>query len=56
MKKLIILFFLTSCALPNSNVDINKTKLTFDDDLSFDEFNQLLIQYAKTNLYPNLDK
>ena len=56
MKKLIILFFLVSCVLPSSNVDINKTKLTFDDDLSFDEFNQLLIQYAKKNLYPNIDK
>ena len=56
MKKLIILFFLASCALPSSNVDNNKTMLTFDDDLSFDEFNQLLIQYAKTNQYPNIDK
>ncbi len=56
MKRLIILFFLASCVLPSSNVDNNKTKLTFDDDLSFDEFNQLLIQYAKTNPYPNIDK
>jgi hypothetical protein len=56
IKKLIILFFLASCALPNSNVDTNKTKLNFNDDLSFDEFNQLLIQYAKINSYPNIDK
>ena len=56
IKKLIILFFLASCALPNSNVDNNKTKLIFGDDLSFDEFNQLLIQYAKINPYPNIDK
>ena len=56
MKKIFILFFLASCVSPNLNTDTNKTKLTFDDDLSFDEFNQLLIQYAKKNLYPNIDK
>ena len=56
MKKLIILFFLASCALPSATIDNNKNNLTFDDDLSFDEFNQLLIQYAKTNPYPNIDK
>ena len=56
MKKLIILFILASCISPNSNVDTNKTKLNFDDDLTFDEFNQLLIQYSKTNPYPDIDK
>ena len=56
MKKLIILFFLASCVSPNSNVGTNKTKLNFDNDLSFEEFNQLLIQYAKISPYPNLDK
>jgi len=56
VKKLIILFFLASCVLPSSNVDINKPKLTFDDNLSFEEFNQLLIQYVKKNQYPNIDK
>ena len=56
IKKLIILFFLASCALPNSNVDTNKTKLNFNDDLTFDEFNELLIQYAKTSPFPNIDQ
>ena len=56
MKKLIILFFLVSCVSPNLNVDNNKTKLNFDDDLTFDEFNELLIQYAKTSPYPNIDQ
>ena len=56
MKRLLILFFLASCVAPNSNVNTNNTKFNFDDDLSFDEFNQLLIQYAKTNPYPNIDK
>ena len=56
MKILLILFFLTSCVTHNSNINPSNTKLNFNDDLSFDEFNQLLIQYAKTNPYPNIDK
>ena len=56
MKKLIILFFLASCVSPNLNVDNNKTKLNFDDDLTFDEFNELLIQYAETSPHPNIDQ
>ena len=55
IKKFFILFFLASCALPTSNVDNNRTMLTFDDDLSFDEFNQLLIQYAEANPYPSIN-
>ena len=56
MKKLLILFFLISCASPKSNISVNNSKLNFDEDLSFDEFNQLLIQYAKTSPYPDIDK
>ena len=56
MKKLFILFFLASCISPNSNVSSNNTKLNFVDDLSFDEFNELLIQYAETSPYPNIDQ
>ena len=56
MKKLLILMFLVSCSSPNSNISSSNTKLTFDDNLSFEEFNQLLIQYAKISPYPNLDK
>ena len=56
MKKLIILFFVASCVSPNSNVNTNKTKLNFGDDLTFDEFNELLIQYAETGPYPNIDR
>ena len=56
MKKLIILFFLASCVSPNSNVDTSKNKLNFDSDLTFDEFNELLIEYAITSPYPVLSK
>jgi hypothetical protein len=55
IKKLLILFFLMSCTLPNSNIKSNNANFDFNDDLSFDEFKQLLIQYAKTNPYPNID-
>ena len=56
MKKLLILMFLVSCSSPDSNISSNNTKLTFDDNLSFEEFNELLIQYSKTSPYPNIDK
>ena len=56
MWKLLILFFLVSCASPNSNTSNNKTKLNFNDNLSFDDFNQLLIEYTKTSPYPNIDE
>jgi hypothetical protein len=56
MKRLLVLFFLASCVSPNSNVSTNNTMLNFDDDLSFEEFNQQLIQYAKTSAYPNINK
>ena len=56
MKKLFFLLFLLSCAPPNSSFNSTNIKLDFNDDLSFEEFNQLLIQYAKISPYPNLDK
>jgi len=56
MKKLLILFFLASCVTPSTDVNMSSTKLNFNDDLNFDEFNKLLIEYAKTSPYPNIDK
>ena len=56
MKKLLILFFLVSCVSPNTNVNSSNTKLDFNDDLSFDDFNNLLIEYAKTSPFPNINK
>ena len=55
MKKLLILFFLASCTSPNLDTSINNTILNFNKDLSFDEFNQLLIEYSKRTPYPNID-
>ena len=56
MKKLLILFFLASCVSPNSNLSSNDIKINFDDDLTFDEFNNLLNKYAEKSPYPNIDK
>ena len=56
MKKLLILFFLVSCVPHNSNVTSSNNKLNFHDNLDFDDFNKLLIEYAKTSPYPNIDK
>jgi len=56
VKKLLILFFLMSCVSPNQNDNLNNTKLDFNKDLSFDEFKKLLIEYAKTSSYPNINK
>ena len=56
MKKLLILFFLASCVASNSNLSSNNTKLSFDKDLTFDEFDRLLIKYVEISSYPNIDK
>jgi|TARA_B110000037_G_scaffold204123_1_gene247821 hypothetical protein len=56
MKKFLIFFFLASCASPNSNLESNAKKLDFNADLNFEDFNELLIEYAKTSSYPNIDK
>ena len=56
MKLLFLLFFLTSCALPYSNNEIKTEIFDFNKDLTFDEFDKLLIEYAESNPYPNIDK
>jgi len=54
MKKLFFFFFLVSCA--SSNVNYNKnTLLGFNNNLTFEEFRELLVEYAKTTPYPNID-
>tara|TARA_B110001450_G_C17608347_1_gene476135 strand:- start:225 stop:392 length:168 start_codon:yes stop_codon:yes gene_type:complete len=55
MKKLIFLIFLVSCSPNLKSTDVNKS-FKFNDDLSFDEFNNLLIIYAEKSPYPNIDK
>ncbi|MDA7755955.1 hypothetical protein N8894_01725 [Candidatus Pelagibacter sp.] len=56
MKKLFFLFFLASCALPYSNNEIKTEIFDFNKNLTFDEFEKLLIKYAESNPYPSIDK
>ena len=56
MKKILIFIFLTSCISPNSNEGSSDIKLNFNDDLSFEEFKNLLQEYSKISSYPNIDK
>ena len=51
-----MLVFLTSCVAPSTDVNKSTAKLDFNDDLNFAEFNKLLIEYAKTSPYPNINK
>ena len=52
MKKIIFFFLLTAC----TNNHLKYEFLNFDRDLSFKEFNKLLIKYNKNNKYPDIDK
>ena len=56
MKWLFLFIFLISCTSPNLNYNIKNEILDFNKDLTFDEFNELLIKYVKTTSYPNIDK
>ena len=56
MKKLFLFFFLLSCSSPTLNtIDQNKN-LIFDEQLTFDEFNNMLTEYVKKGNYPNIDR
>ena len=55
MKKIIILFFLSSCSISEINSEKSKEILNFDKNLSFAEFNELAKKYADSNPYPNID-
>jgi hypothetical protein len=56
MKALFLFLFLLSCAAPISNYNVNNEILDFDKDLTFNEFNNLIIKYAETTPYPNIDQ
>ena len=56
MKKLIFFCFLISCASPNHNYNVKNEVLDFNKNLTFDEFAELIIKYAKISTYPNIDE
>ena len=56
LKKMLILFALMSCSTPSSKIELGSESLNFDNKLTFNEFNELLKEYAKISSYPNLDE
>ena len=56
MKKLFLLIFLTSCTSINSNKISENKNFDFNDNLTFNEFGQLLTDYVKHSSHPNIDE
>ena len=56
MKKLLIIFFLTaSCLMNNDKLEKNFSDINFSDDMTFEEFQNKLEEYAENSPYPNID-
>ena len=56
MKKLLIIFFLTvSCSMNNDKLENNFSDINFSDDMTFEEFQSKLEEYAENSPYPNID-
>ena len=56
MKKLLIIFFLTaSCSMNNDKLENNFSDINFSDDMSLEEFQNKLEEYAENSPYPNID-
>jgi len=55
MKKLLIIFFLTtSCSMNNDKLENNFSDINFSDDMTFEEFQKKLEEYAENSPYPNI--
>ena len=56
MKKLLIIFFLTaSCSMNKDKLEKNFSDINFSDDMTFEEFQSKLEEYAENSPYPNID-
>ena len=56
MKKLLIIFFLTtSCSMNNDKLEKNFSNINFSDDMTIEEFQNKLEEYAENSPYPNID-
>jgi hypothetical protein len=56
MKKLLIIFFLTaSCSMNNDKLENKFSDIDFSDDMTFEEFQNKLEEYAENSPYPNID-
>ena len=57
MKKLLITFIIiTGCSTYNDKLSYNNLDIKFSDNMSFEEFQVKLEEYAKNSPYPNIDK
>ena len=57
MKKLLITFIIiTGCSTYNDKLSNNNLDIKFSDNMSFEEFQVKLEEYAKNSPYPNIDK
>ena len=57
MKKLLIIFIIvTGCSTYNENLSNNNLDIKFSDNISFEEFQVKLEEYANNSPYPNIDK
>ena len=56
MKKLFLFLCLVSCSSFNSNYDVTNENFNFNQDLTFNEFNELLIKYDQISPYPDIDE
>ena len=57
MKKLLITFIIiTGCSTNNDELSNNNLDIKFSDNMSFEEFQDKLEEYAINNPYPNIDK
>ena len=57
MKKLLIAFIIiTGCSTYNDKLSNNNLDIKFSDNMSFEEFQVKLEEYANKSSYPNIDK
>ena len=56
MKKLLITFvIITGCSTYNDKLSNNKLDIKFSENISFEEFQTKLEEYANNSPYPNID-
>ena len=57
MKKLLITFIIiTGCSTYSDKLSNNNLNIKFSDNMSFEEFQIKLEEYAINSPYPNIDK
>ena len=56
MKKLLIIFvIITGCSTNNEKLSNDNLDIKFSDNISFEEFQVKLEEYANNSSYPNID-